>query len=86
MSAPVIDVRAAQAEDGVDGEEHRFYTQAGKYTGIFWPVPTGETGSGEVAALDVISVDEFREQARRTGNYVQIPLSYPNDDPAPTPQ
>ncbi|MCI0457972.1 MAG: hypothetical protein L0Z62_13480 [Gemmataceae bacterium] len=64
----------------IAGQEHRFFSQAGKYTGIFWPVPANLTG------LDVVSVDEFREDARRRGNHVRIPLEYPNDDPAPTPQ
>ena len=25
-------------ENEIAGHEHRFYTRAGKYTGLFWPV------------------------------------------------
>jgi hypothetical protein len=43
----------------VQGYEHLYYTQAGRYTGIFWPVT--EAGvQNNLRALRVFSVEQFK--------------------------
>lgn len=46
--------------------EHRFYTRANKYTGVFWPV-TEEQVATSLTGLGLVSVEKFREQAERRG-------------------
>jgi hypothetical protein len=48
------------------GAEHRFFTKAGKYTGLFWEVTTDQAAVG-LQELEVISVKEFKERAERRG-------------------
>jgi hypothetical protein len=45
----------------VQGREHRFYTEAGKYTGIFWPVTRGDVQQ-KLQSIHVMPVDEFKNQ------------------------
>jgi hypothetical protein len=44
------------------GQEHHFYTEAGKYTGIFWPM-TKEEAAEHVKRLDLFSVAELKKKA-----------------------
>jgi hypothetical protein len=46
---------------GVDhtARQHRYYNQAGKYTGIFWPV-TRDTVQTSLRGISVYSVDRFK--------------------------
>ncbi len=48
-------------EFGVLGSEHRFYTEAGKYTGIFWTIR--EDQAKTLPYLDLISVAAAQEKA-----------------------
>jgi hypothetical protein len=46
------------------GYEHRFYMDAGKYTGIFWNVTPAE--AQELPYLQLISLEALRDKARAT--------------------
>ena len=54
----------------VEGQEHRYYADAGKYTGIFWPVT--EEQANELQSLGVISVNAFKREAEQRGYYMQM--------------
>ena len=56
-----------------DGAEHRFYTEAGKYTGIFWNV--SETTVKELKSLTVYSVAGVLKEAHHVG---PLDLKVPN--------
>ena len=58
----------------VVGHEHRVYSKAGKYTGLFWPVNPSEFQ--RLAGLDLVALDEFREQAGKD-NVLEIKLGQP---------
>jgi Mg-chelatase subunit ChlD len=45
----------------VAGYEHRFYAEAGKYTGIFWDVDPSTANA--LSSLELISVEEARSKA-----------------------
>ena len=45
----------------VAGEEHLFYTEAGKYTGIFWDV--SKESVKNLPSLELISLKEAKSQA-----------------------
>jgi hypothetical protein len=45
------------------GQEHRFYTKAGKYTGIFWNV--SEEQARDVKSLTLVSVETAKKKALR---------------------
>jgi hypothetical protein len=55
----------------VEGWEHRFYSQANQYTGIFWPV--AEADSRKAFALKVISLDEFKRTALKVEKW-ELPM------------
>jgi hypothetical protein len=60
------------------GQEHRFYSKANKYTGIFWGL-TKQEAELSVRALRVISVEGFRQAAMRAESkrHVSLKLSPP---------
>ena len=64
------------------GNEHRLYTSAGRYTGLFWFAPdadvTRQASQVASAHLCVISLDAFKKEARGRGYYLEI-----SDLPAP---
>jgi hypothetical protein len=65
------------------GHEHRVYSQAGKYTGLFWPVNPPQFQ--RLAGLGLIALDEFRGQADKK-NMLEIKLGQPTVEsqiPAP---
>jgi hypothetical protein len=59
------------------GEEHRFYTRAGKYTGIFWNV--NDTGFDRVDSLQVYSVKTLKEKAEKEGTVLKMDLPEPDE-------
>jgi hypothetical protein len=76
VSKPCLVVRLAYPKDkpiwtkisgswNVEGSEHRFYQDANKYTGIFWPAPPNAAES--LAKLSFISVPVFKREAERRG-------------------
>jgi hypothetical protein len=58
----------------IGGHEHRLYSQAGKYTGLFWPVNPPELQ--RLAGLGLIALDQFRGQAEKQ-NTLEIKLGQP---------
>jgi hypothetical protein len=67
-------------EAGAIGHEHRFYTEAGKYTGIFWNVRKDQADA--LQRLDLISVAGALEKAFRVEN---LDLGVPNMQFRPPP-
>jgi hypothetical protein len=65
------------------GQEHRFYYEAGKYTGIFWRFTPEE--AARVEALHLISVAEFKKQAIG-GQKLELGLPDEQDRPSPPPR
>jgi Mg-chelatase subunit ChlD len=63
------------------GEEHRFYKEAGKYTGLFWPV-TKDQAVEELTGLSLFSLNDFKQEAERRKLSLEMPLPEPkaNDD------
>ena len=50
-------------ENEIAGHEHRFYTRAGKYTGLFWPV--GQAQFDRLKSLGVVSLSDVRIEGRK---------------------
>ena len=73
--------------EGIDpaGTEHRFYTKARRYTGIFWPV-TEDQMRETLRGLELVSLAEFKAQAARRGHAVVLPVPVAPDpaDQGPT--
>ncbi|HEV2946476.1 MAG TPA: hypothetical protein VGX70_03815, partial [Gemmataceae bacterium] len=76
ISKPCLVVRLAYPKDkpvwvkvsgagNVEGSEHRFYQDANKYTGIFWPA--SPNAAENLAKLSFISVPVFKREAERRG-------------------
>jgi hypothetical protein len=53
------------------GQEHRFYLQAGQYTGLFWPV-TRQEADQVLLGLDLFSVAAFKRDAERRGYTIEM--------------
>jgi hypothetical protein len=66
------------------GQEHRFYSEAGKYTGIFWEM-TPRQAQHLVQSINLLSLVRFREAALASGQYALIELRLPNNNPRPKP-
>jgi hypothetical protein len=65
-------------EGVADGYEHRFYTEAGKYTGVFWNV--SKEKADKLEFIKIYSV----EGAHRTGHHLDpLPLGAPNTEARP---
>lgn len=63
------------------GEEHRFYKDIGKYSGLFWPIAHDEADEA-ISGLSVVSLDEFKRDAQRRGFVLEmdrLPVPVPND-------
>jgi hypothetical protein len=79
---PCLVVRFAYAKDKpvwakiagngwkMEGSEHRFYLDANKYTGLFWPVPPNAVES--LAKLSFISLETFKQEAVRRGFALEL--------------
>jgi hypothetical protein len=57
------------------GAEHRYYTNAGKYTAIFWPV-TPDQADKALKGLAVYSLPAFKSDAEKRGFAVDVPNLY----------
>jgi hypothetical protein len=66
------------------GYEHRLFTRAGKYTGLFWPVNLPQFQ--KLSSLSLIALDAFRDEAEKQKHAVEIRLSRPGtEDQLPSP-
>jgi hypothetical protein len=54
-----------------DNAQHRFYSHAGRYTGVFWPLNEDQVRAG-LDAIEVVSVEAFRKLARARGDFIEI--------------
>ena len=54
-----------------DNAQHRFYSHAGRYTGVFWPLNEDQVREG-LDAIEVVSVEAFRKLARSVGTIIEI--------------
>ena len=85
VSEPCLVVRLAYSKDGpvivdpeslhlsgiqVGGYEHRLYTRAHKYVGLFWPV--GRDQIAKLRSLGLISLARFRSEAEKRDHRVEI--------------
>jgi hypothetical protein len=57
------------------GQEHRYYTTAGKYTAIFWPV-VRDQAEANLAGLDVFSLTAFKREAEAQRCVVELKNLY----------
>ena len=51
--------------------QHRFYSHAGRYTGVFWPLNEDQVRTN-IDAIEVVSVEAFRKRARQRGDFIEI--------------
>jgi hypothetical protein len=65
---------------GIDppGVEDRFYAQANKYTGLFWPVNEDEVKKG-LHSLDLFALEDFKREAEARGCLITIDDLKPPD-------
>ena len=75
LSFPPGQAVMAQLPDFDGGQEHRFYTKAGKYTGLF---EMSREDARRVESLNLISLQAFREAAVDSGQHARIPLGAPD--------
>jgi hypothetical protein len=54
-----------------ENAQHRFYSHAGRYTGVFWPLNEDQVREG-LDAIEVVSVEAFRKLARARGDFIEI--------------
>jgi hypothetical protein len=66
------------------GYEHRLYSRAGKYTGLFWPVTQSQLS--KLGNVGLISLAASREQADKERRTAEVKLPPPRDgDQIPVP-
>lgn len=65
-----------ELDQQLKGQEHRFYTEPGKYTGVFWPV--SEEKALNLKALHVMSVEELKRVSHHFPNWELGPPSNTN--------
>jgi hypothetical protein len=63
------------------GYEHRFYSQAGKYAGLFWPVNAAQFE--RLQRFRLVSLNRLRAEAVKLKNTAEIKLSRPQADDKP---
>lgn len=79
----VVRVRHAQGKPvwvrvkGVNavGAEHRFYSEAGKYAGVFWPV-TRDEAALHLQKIEVLSLSAFKEAAAQRQYDLELDNTY----------
>jgi hypothetical protein len=72
---------------GVAGEEHRFYDEPARYTGIFWPVDSDRINE-TLSRIGFVSLATFKEQAvarKFVIKYQDLPLPATDDTRPPQP-
>jgi hypothetical protein len=68
----------------VVGYEHRLYSQAGKYTGLFWKVNEDELA--KLSSLKLLSLNALRDTAEKQKKRAEVKLPEPRgEDPIPDP-
>ena len=73
---------------GIDaaGFEHRFYAEAGKYTGLFW-TKTEDEVKNTVTVIDLIALERFKEACEVNKHRVELNrLAPPRPDSAAPPE
>jgi hypothetical protein len=77
-----------------DGAEHRYYTAAGKYTGIFWTV-NADQARQFLTHIEVIALNDFKQDCERQRHSLTLdglhppepgslaPLDIPTGEPPP---
>ena len=70
-------------ENDVVGHEHRFYTAAGKYTGLFWPM--NRALFDRLKSLGVTSLEQLLEQAEKQKTATTLKLPVPKTGRLPQP-
>jgi hypothetical protein len=70
--SPVLIDPEGLRPDGIElgGYEHRLYTRAGKYAGLFWPVTRDQIK--RLKSLSLISVAQFRTEAAKQQHTIEI--------------
>jgi hypothetical protein len=63
----------------IRGQEHQYFSQAGKYTAIFWPVTVSQAKE-MLRGLEIISVADFKAQAAANNYYLEMDQLH---DPTP---
>jgi hypothetical protein len=69
-----------EIDQELKGQEHRFYTEPGKYTGIFWPVSREKALN--LKALNIMSVEELKRISHHAPNWE---LGPPDEQDRPQP-
>jgi hypothetical protein len=70
---------ASLAATVTTGYEHRFYSQAQKYAGLFWPVNPSQLEKLRGCKLRLVSVNRLRREANDRKHTIQITLDRPAD-------
>jgi hypothetical protein len=63
------------------GYEHRFYGQAGKYAGLFWPVNMAQFQ--DLHTFRLVSLNRLRNEAGKLKNTAEVKLARPQSDDKP---
>lgn len=63
-------------------EENQLFLKAGESTGYFWPMSAARVEK-EPFIVDIISLDDFKDAARKHGTYAELPLPPPDRLPRP---
>ena len=61
------------------GSEHRFYTSAGKYTGLFWTKTRGEAFAA-LRGIDIVPLAAFKASCEAEGHTIDLPFDAPRPD------
>ena len=59
--------------------EHRYYSRAGKYAGLFWPVNESQFEILRKSKFRLVSVNRLRERAQKRRQKVEFPMGIPKD-------
>ena len=62
------------------GHEHRFYSRARKYAGLFWPLNIEQVNLLRKSKFRLVSLNRLREEATKHGQKVEIKLERPGDN------